>query len=148
MMKIIHKPRLTSCVKDIYAYIYPFCHNNRKVLHFIIVLKFRNTQCAQITHLYILLYGLRSNRKEITVVLKNINAVGDNMNKKVYYKPLGHKLSVLFLSTLCRRNTVCPAADPVIEEFFCAGSLLVDPKNCAFSPGCNLTGYVISLLLR
>jgi len=86
-MKNIHKPRLTSYTKDIYAYIYHFCHNNRKVLHFKIVLNFRNAQYAQMAQIYILLYGLQTNRKEITVVLIFINATGNNMNKKIYYKP-------------------------------------------------------------
>ena len=86
-MKNIHKPRLTSYTKDIYAYIYHFYHNNRKVLHFNIVLNFRNAQYAQMAQVYILFCGLQTNRKEITVVLIFINAAGNNMNKKVYYRP-------------------------------------------------------------
>jgi len=46
MTKNIHKPRITSYMKDIYAYLYPFCHNNRKVLHFNVVLNLRNAQYA------------------------------------------------------------------------------------------------------
>jgi len=57
-MDIINKLCLTSCTKDIYAYIYPFCYNNNKVLYFNAVLIFRNTHCAQITHFYIVIDGL------------------------------------------------------------------------------------------
>lgn len=39
-MEIINELCLTSCIKDIYAYIYPFCYNKYKVLYFNLVLSF------------------------------------------------------------------------------------------------------------
>lgn len=57
-MEIINELCLTSYIKDVYAYIYPFCYNNYKALCFNLVLKFRNTYYAQLTYFHITTGGL------------------------------------------------------------------------------------------
>lgn len=101
-MEIINELCLTSYIKDIYTYFYPFCYNINNVLYFDTTLIFRNTYCAQIAHLHNTLGGLRPDMKRIFFVfIKNYTAC-DNMNdERLYYKSSEHKLPVLFLATLC-----------------------------------------------
>jgi len=101
-MKIINELCLTSCIKDIYGYIYPFCYNKYKVLYFNLVLSFRNTHYAYMPYFHITTDGLQLNMHRNFFVFTNINTVGDNMNnERLYFRPSEHKLPVLFLDTLC-----------------------------------------------